>query len=377
MFPAQIRELFTYPQSVWGTDASQRWVSLCSSLGDYQAPCRSLAISKERKWELVSAFQKSIRRGDKPMALRLVSAMDSLPEEYAYFRRRICVIGCEDLGPADDTLATFVVACNTVFPTGKIGDKSYDLLCFLTDQMCDFSTRSRIYCSYGMIEPAINKNELPELQIEDEPIISAIRRRGADVQRPTSAWLAWQKKNDWRAEKLLRFVGLRLPMEMTRVQVPVPPYRVLFDLPSNCYDVHTRSGLAMLKRLIQGVEGGKEIKEVFQQNKVKSPHKALGEALFFVEGGRIQGELIYEQLCSLEQRLSSYQFGLSLDTWFRLRLLVEKALEEGVIDRVREEVLDEFYGGKKNAIRLHENAFRFRGQKSEAGSENGISAGNV
>jgi replication-associated recombination protein RarA len=42
--------------------------------------------------------------------------MDSMPEEYAYFWRRLCVIACEDVGPADDVLASFVVACATVFP---------------------------------------------------------------------------------------------------------------------------------------------------------------------------------------------------------------------------------------------------------------------
>src|SRR5207244_5516509 len=135
----------------------------------------------------------------------------------------------------------------------------------------------------------------------------------------------------------------KLPLEMTRVQASVPPYRMIFDLPSYCYDVHTRVGLMMLKRLVQGVQGAEGIKEFFHQNKVKSAHKALGEALFFVEGGRIQGELIYEALCCLEQRLFAYQFGLPLNKWDDLRFLVEKALLEGVIDRVREEVLRQHY----------------------------------
>jgi hypothetical protein len=67
-------------------------------------------------------------------------------------------------------------------------------------------------------------------------------------------------------------------------------------------------------------------------------------ALFFVEGGRIQGELIYEPLSCLEQRLFPYQFGLPLDKWWHLRSLVEEALEKGIIDRVREEVLQQVYG---------------------------------
>jgi replication-associated recombination protein RarA len=142
---------------------SERWVSLCDGLREYRAPPRSLSIDRERKWELVSAFQKSIRSGDKQIAFRLISAMDSMPTEYAYFWRRLCVIACEDVGPADDTLAAFVVACSTIFTKKRIGPKSYDLFCFLAEQMCALRARSRIYCTYSIIGVAASKHELPKL----------------------------------------------------------------------------------------------------------------------------------------------------------------------------------------------------------------------
>src|SRR5437660_9063099 len=174
MFPAQCQELLSYQVSRWNDTASNRWVSLCTAMRDYEAPCRSLAMNKERKWELVSAFQKAIRRDDKSMALRLISAMDNMREEYAYFWRRLCVIACEDVGPADDLLASFVVACATVFSPKRTGDKNYDVFCFLAEQMCDLSTRSRIYCSYGVIELAATKSALTELSMDDKSIPSAI-----------------------------------------------------------------------------------------------------------------------------------------------------------------------------------------------------------
>lgn len=347
MTSAQFEELVTYPESRWNEPTSNRWLSLCSSMRDYQGPARNLVMKNiERKWELVSAFQKSIRRGDKVMALRLISAMDSMPKEYAYFWRRLCVIACEDVGPADDVLASFVAACNTVFPPKRTGNNSYDLFCFLAEQMCDLADRSRIYCSYGAIEPAAIKSALPELLSEDKPIISAILQRRADVLAAESRWKAWQRKNDWRAEGLLRFVGLTLPLEMTRVEAPVPPYKMLFDLPSYCYDMHTRVGLRVLHRLVQGVEGAKSIKDFFHQNNVKHAHKVVGEALFFAEGGRIRSELIYQSLSALEQRVFAHGFGLPLNKWLHLRELVEEALQQGVVDRTREEVLHQFYGKK-------------------------------
>ena len=348
---SQLDHLYRYPDVIWAKPVSDRWVFLCDALRQYDAPPGGLVLARERKWELVSALQKSIRRGEKETALHLLSVIDGMPEEYAYFWRRLCVTACEDVGPADDVLAAFVVACSTVFPPKKTGNKNYDLLCFLAEQMCDLSTRSRIYCSYGLIEPAAMKSELPELQAEDKPIVSAIMQRKAAVQTPTNTFQEWLRKNDWRAEGLLRFLGLRLPLEMTRVQTPVPPHKMLFDLPSYCFDMHTRVGLAMLKRLVQGVEGAEGIKELFQQNKIKGAHRAVGMALFFAEGGRIEGEQIYEPLCCLEQRLFAHQYGLPLNEWLELRVLVEKALAEGVIDGVREEVLHQFYG-RENCIQL-------------------------
>jgi hypothetical protein len=343
MFPALCQELLGYPLSKWGWTPSEGWVSLCNGLRDYQPPSKSLTITPERKWELVSAFQKSIRRGDMQMALSLVSAMDSLGE-YSYWWRRVCVVGLEDVGLADDTLAAFVVACSSVFTPKKTGSKGYDVICYLVEKLCDLPNRSRIYCSYAVIEPGATKGELPELTMEDKEIVSAILERNAIVRAGGTPWLAWQKKNDWRAAGLVKYVGLRLPLEMTTVKTPVPPYKIIHDLPSCAYDMYTRTGLRVLHRLVRGVKGAEPIREFFRQNTVKDAHRALGEALFFEEGGRIRGELIYPALSCLEQRVFAHQFGLPLESWLHLRVLVGRALKVGVIDRVREEVLQQVYG---------------------------------
>ena len=343
MLLSKFQELLTYPSRKWGEPASDRWISLCTQMRDYQAPCRKLVLDKERKWELVSALQKSIRRGDKEMALTLVSAIDSTPDEYAYFWRRFCVIACEDVGPADDVLATFVITCATVFSPKKTGHENYDLLCFLAEQMCDLATRSRIYCSYSIIETIASKFSLPELSVQDEQILWAIMLRKPAMQKTNRLWQEWQRENDWRAERLLKFVGLTLPLEMTRAEAPIPKHTMLFDLPSYAMDMHTRVGLEMLKRLVRGEHGAESIKDYFKQNCVRDAHRALGFALFFVEGGRIQGELIYSPLCRLEQRLTAHTYGLPLDEWLHLQTMVQKALESGIVDRVREDILSQLY----------------------------------
>jgi replication-associated recombination protein RarA len=175
MLSSQFQELIAYPETRWADAPSDRWVSLCDGLLAYKTSCtRTFLMDKERKWELVSALQKSIRRGDKQLALHLVSAMDSMPEEYAYFWRRLCVIACEDVGPADDVLASFVVACSTLFLPKKTAGENYRIISYLTEQMCDLAKRSRIYRSYGAIEPAAMKGELPELTLQDRSIVSHI-----------------------------------------------------------------------------------------------------------------------------------------------------------------------------------------------------------
>src|SRR5260370_39401617 len=120
-FESKLEELLAFHEHCFGEPASERWLSLCSSLSNYQTPSGNFAIDKKRKWELVSALQKAIRRADKATALQLISGIRSMPEEYGYFWRRICVIVSEDIGPADDTLVKFVVACATVFSPKKAG----------------------------------------------------------------------------------------------------------------------------------------------------------------------------------------------------------------------------------------------------------------
>lgn len=243
-FIDRLKELASYQELRWGEARSERWVSLCDGLREYQAPPRGLAIAKERKWELVSAFQKSIRRGDKQIALHLVSAIDRMPKEWGYFWRRLCVIACEDVGPGDDTLTAFSIACSTIFLPQKTGPQNYDLLCYLAEQMCDPPTRSRIYCSYSAIESLASKPDLPDLDLGDQSIIEAIFERKASVQMPRSLWEQWQKRNDWRGGAMVKFVGLTLPFKMTIVKAPVPSHKTLFDLPSCGYNMHTRTGLA-------------------------------------------------------------------------------------------------------------------------------------
>jgi hypothetical protein len=328
---------------MWKMAASSRWHSLCDALREYNSPLEQVALPRDRKWEIVSALQKSIRRGDGSIALRVLSAAIGLHEDYAYIWRRLCVTACEDIGPADDVLVSFVIACANVFPPRTIAAGNHAVWSFLVDQMCGLATRSRIYCSCGIIDPVIATDQLSKDTEEDGLIVATLLRNRDELRQATSPHLIWQKKNDWRTEGLLRYVGLTLPFDVMRSGEPIPSSITFLGLPSYCYDMHTRVGLKMLQRLVYG-NGAPEIREFFRDQQVKNAHRAVGAALFFEEGGRIKGELAYEPLCALEQRVFARQHGLALENWWNLRDLVRKALEKGVIDAIREEVLRHQYG---------------------------------
>jgi hypothetical protein len=164
------------------------------------------------------------------------------------------------------------------------------------------------------------------------------------VRWPKHSREEWQVRNAWRSEGLSRFIGLRFPLELSTDRTPLPAHKMLFDLPSYCYDQHTRAGLRTIARMVKGVSGGEPIRDFFRKHQLRNPQKALGEAIFFVEGGRIESELIYPQLQDLENRVYAQQLGFSTEAYRELRTLTREALQAGILDRVRAEVLYECYG---------------------------------
>lgn len=262
----QYRQLISYPEQSWGSRASERWASLCERLRMYSNQASSFSVARERKWELASALQKSIRRADITTACRLVSAIAQMPEEFGYFWRRLCVTCCEDIGPADDDLASFTVACASIFTPKKTGAATEQILSFLVDEMCSLSSRSRIYCSMSIIEAIVAEGNYPTLSGGEIATVAWITARRRLMESPVSSWQQWLSQNDWRAERILRFLGLRLPEAIFCPRHTIPQHQVLEQLPSYAFDVHTRVGQEVLRRLMR----------VYLQSRWKSVTIAFG-----------------------------------------------------------------------------------------------------
>ena len=67
---------------------------------------------------------------------------------------------------------------------------------------------------------------------------------------------------------------------------------------------------------------------------------AAGEALFFTEGGFVQGEVFYAPVRQLRHQTLATQFGLSDDQWNELLRSMEATVDSGIVDQLRAEELD-------------------------------------
>jgi replication-associated recombination protein RarA len=136
-FPLDTVKIRDYPQEMWDELPTERWKELCSELEAYEPTGPQLQVkSVSRKWEMVSAYQKSVRRGLADRAKWLVTGFFSFPKkERAYFWKRICTTATEDVGFGDVELMNFVIACSQCFPPSSQSYVLKQVWSFLTEKM--------------------------------------------------------------------------------------------------------------------------------------------------------------------------------------------------------------------------------------------------
>jgi hypothetical protein len=334
LFPDMPVEQMYKARLAWeGMAGIEWWTDACEALRIYEPPPMSLKLAHaERKWELMSAYQKTIRRGDTALALRLVSAMCSLPAELGYAWKRVCCIAAEDIGPGCREAMNFVICAGTIYTPKKAPDFQYKVLCFLTELMCAVE-RSHDYCSMAVIEHALKSGVLPHNLSDLEGVmLSGIKECGA----PTD----WAVKNNWRGEGMLKFQMLDGPiasMLMTQSMWQAPEPQMMKGLPDYCYDTHTRVGKGVMIRLT----GFKIIKDFFDATPTLIPKaNVIGDAVFYEEGVLIAGGWGNPNLYKLEQRFEAAQLGWPIDRWYEFRALISHLIEDGAINKLREKVLD-------------------------------------
>jgi hypothetical protein len=331
-----MNQLLSVPAKEWGHVARQSWCVLCEELAAYEWTGPSEPFPFARKWELASALQKCIRRGDSLNSRKLIAKIDGIGPERAYLWKRLPVIACEDVGSGASELTTFVVACARVFTPNKSREVLMDVLAFLVKKLCEAPQRSRTACSLACIAELSAAGNLPDhRKPEDKEIFVSLTRRAQLLDCPDSPWRQWQRTNDWRGARLLRFLDFHLPFPVVPVGGQPSAHSQLHGLPSYCYDMYTRAGREMLRQLLSGCAGVEDVREILQNATVKDPLIAAGEALFFAEGGYVKDEQAYACVNDLTQRLFAARFGLSTTKWEQLRGAMNRAIKSGTIDRLR------------------------------------------
>jgi hypothetical protein len=304
----------------------------------YQPPQVTQRIGNpDRKWEVVSALQKMVRRGETQIALRLVGALSTMPSEWPYFMRRLTVIAAEEVGPANRVLVEFVIACAAAYTPARAGYQIYDLYSYLVKKLCEEPYRSRVWCSMEVIRTILSKPVEVHLSEWDQDHRKRVFDNHFQLEAEHGPHAEWVKRHAWRTDGLLKFVMLNDSDVFELRHEPLPPFKEIAGLPSCAYDMYTRTGRQMLKLL------ARELNSNVLGFVVGNKTDAIGEALFFNEGGRIKNELVSKHLCTLEQKCMAAQFGLAINDWFLLRGQVEDALGCGLVDDLRSKVVASVY----------------------------------
>lgn len=307
------------------------WTDAANALRLYEPPPALLTVKHaDRKWEIVSAYQKAVRRSDVEWALKMVSAMCSIPAELGYFWKRVTCVAAEDVGPGDVHTMNFVIQASRAYTPKKDPEQQYRVLCFLTEMMCE-TTRSHDYCRMVVIEHMHKNGVKPKNLTEDESALLAHFLAAPDEIG------GWALKNNWRGEGMLKFQlasGLQLIAEPWPEE-PWPEPAIVKGLPSYAYDMHTRAGKQMLAML----SGFKIVKDfLLTHPTIRQKIEILGDAVFYEEGILIANEVRDPVLKSLELRYAAAEAGWSVDTWMEFRGIIRPLLASGAIDKLREKV---------------------------------------
>lgn len=305
----------------------------------HDKPLPLVVKNVERKWELVSAYQKTVRRGNLQLALRLVSAMASMESERPYMWRRICTTSAEDIGAGNQYAMKFVLACSQEFtPSALTTGQVHGLWVYLTHLMCG-GGKSRLYCQYSILENALVSKDMKYQRFDQSEYGLKVKNvLSTDLKTILlDPGMGWLLKSNWRAEGMA--VGpvykQLLCSVLQDMDEQLPVYQTLKGLPEYCYDMHTRVGKATLYKAC----GVNAVGQFFHLNPVKSKPDALGWALFFEEGGKVQGRLGDQKLDDLEQLIVAERHGLELDQWLTLRQVVRQLIASGRLTEIREGVL--------------------------------------
>lgn len=260
--------------------------SLAPLLLEYEAyetmPLVQLCLKNtERRWEVVSAWQKAVRRGDTEQALRLVSAVVSGEdwESIKLLWRRIGVTAIEDVGLANLPLVALCLAMGALY--SKIAYRAvspHKAMEFLSIKLCS-GVKDRTFNNLLLLNYyGEHVNKLPPLMFS---WYSDLKPKEEYPEDPLHKFIF---SMSWATEGLGKVIvdAVNLGKDSSEVEVfDAQPYGLVKGIPEYAYDMHTRTG----KHAIAIVaKKNVALAEVCAKFGIENKSGALGWLVFYKEG---------------------------------------------------------------------------------------------
>lgn len=290
------------------------------------------ATTPEKKWRVVSALQKAIRRGLVDQSMRYAHAL--LTIDRAYLRQRLVVIALEDVGLANvlGTALTLLWAGDKFMRAGPL-ERNGLLACVrsmasgikdrtLTDAYI-LSTVGKAQAGWGIPIHGYDAH------VSSHPYlpwaVRYIATRGRTMCRyPMACWAVSQWEDMVSTAASLR-------------EAPIGPPVLVGKVISSAYDQHNREGKQAIAYFAKACA---PVREFLTARLDLNPLRVLGLAVFLEDGAVLDKMLCSPSLDSIRlgaRNVDFYKYGLMPDTGEQLCVLVRDNL--AALDQARSRVV--------------------------------------
>lgn len=260
--------------------------------------------NENRKWEMVSAIQKGIRRGETVKALRLASALTKHPSHdvYSYLWRRLVVTAMEDVGIPNKELMAIVFLCCDVFSKKSMMAEGADVALWLTEALSTAAVKDRSICDLGVIDYVLKEmgdrayEEATWEGMDEERMVVMQKVLDKEPAHAMDAIDTYLAADAWKTQEMNLVYPLVWdfagdPQDWTALSddYVVPEVRVIAGLDSYAYDMHTRSG----QEAIRVFSNKPVVKAQFSDMPNVDRTKVLRWILFYVEAELLDCRLEY------------------------------------------------------------------------------------
>lgn len=266
---------------------------------EYAGPKVKL-VNESRRWEVVSAFQKAIRRGLPDVATRMGTAMCSSnsPEIMGHLWRRITVISMEDVGFGNEPLMAFCFIAYDVFSKKANLMVSQPMAMFLLHALASSNLKDRSICDMAVIRSIVGEVHSKPAERERIHALNDTVHQYIDMAMESTdyqsdvAWETWLSKERTKSLDMSDvYLATKLLVKSQGHGIvdngPGPTYAMIKGMPSFCYDMYTRSGKRALARFsaMQVMQSG------LNALGITSNHvDVVGWAQFYLESGHLNRE---------------------------------------------------------------------------------------